>query len=321
MSESTARWSAIGACATGASHVSKGIPCQDSAGWVRRDDGGICIAVADGAGSAAHSGVGSFSAIEAVLEIGSEIDLDSSVNPGHDVFERASERLRFVSRARGIPMHELSTTLVFVVIDGNGVAVVGQIGDSFAVRHNLKGATAISPPVHEGYANETTFLTGRDAVNEFRTDTLLVNAEDTFVLFSDGLRLRAMDKPALGIPHQPFYGSVASFVRQPASTPAAVGRYLQRLGDAGTGDDLTLVLAAMTEREVGPPYFCGGDLAMVELQPPDDPSDGQVIPTTTAPPLVANVTVGQGRNDKDASRFAFWSFGWPWSEDKETEKS
>lgn len=66
-------WKAVGRSAIGTSHQKQGIVCQDYGDYRILDDV-IVGAVADGAGSAKHSDVGSKLAVETVLKCFSDIN-------------------------------------------------------------------------------------------------------------------------------------------------------------------------------------------------------------------------------------------------------
>jgi hypothetical protein len=59
----------VGASVAGASHVRQGAACQDAHLWLVRADGLLVVAVADGAGSAVHGGVGACLAVERAVEV------------------------------------------------------------------------------------------------------------------------------------------------------------------------------------------------------------------------------------------------------------
>jgi serine/threonine protein phosphatase PrpC len=61
------RWSWIGACSTGSSHIRAGTACQDSASCIElaiRDEHALLAIVSDGAGSVEYSAIGSRLVVE-----------------------------------------------------------------------------------------------------------------------------------------------------------------------------------------------------------------------------------------------------------------
>jgi len=51
-------WRVLGASVRGVRHLRDGTPCQDAHAWRALPDGRVALAVADGAGSAAHAEAG-----------------------------------------------------------------------------------------------------------------------------------------------------------------------------------------------------------------------------------------------------------------------
>lgn len=185
--------------------------------------------------------------VSAVLEVGIDLDTADVDEVGEKVLSSARRRINFLAKMHDVEPTKLACTMVFAIIPAGGEAVVGQVGDSYAVVLSPPAdPRVISPPARVGYANETTFVSSAGAEADLRVERVTVDEGSSLVFFSDGLRLRAMDDLATFETHRPFFESVAKFANQSKATSAAIERYLKQLDD-GTGDDLTLVLAACVD--------------------------------------------------------------------------
>src|SRR5882762_4711533 len=118
-------WRAASACEIGSSHVKSGLPCQDSIAHsiIRTNRGNVFISVvSDGAGSAAHSEIGSWLAattfvelVEVYLETGGRLnDIDRS----KVVSWIEATTARLVERARddGNAPKDYSCTLIAAIV-------------------------------------------------------------------------------------------------------------------------------------------------------------------------------------------------------------
>ena len=61
------------------------------------------------------------------------------------------------------------------------------------------------------YANETTFVTGTDALAELRVDTLREDETDAIALSTDGLRYKILDDLATYRPYEPFFEDLFAY--------------------------------------------------------------------------------------------------------------
>jgi hypothetical protein len=67
-----ASWRVVGTSVRGASHEKDGLPCQDAQASRLIDPDWVALAVADGAGSAAHSELGARAAVARAVDVLSE---------------------------------------------------------------------------------------------------------------------------------------------------------------------------------------------------------------------------------------------------------
>ena len=274
-SEESSAWTVSSASVIGSSHRRTGLPCQDSSNY--RIAGEVLIAaVADGAGSAAMSDVGSALAAETSARVAERLlgeYHDHSPHPTHETclkrivtgaVEEARHELHEESQRREVDVRQLATTLLLAV-HTRDILAAAQIGDGAMVVSNGPGAyaTFITPQRGE-YANQTNFLTSTDAMSKLdvrvecvaesiRPEPVEGCSGDSSVMlamFTDGLQnlvLRAADDS----PPAPFFNPVFTWMgSQPVSddTDRKLAAFLEcpRVTNRAD-DDLTLLLAALRE--------------------------------------------------------------------------
>lgn len=245
-------WRVIAASVAGSAHLRRRLPCQDACYW-RRAGEILVAAVADGAGSASHSALGAFLATRTAvtrfcppLEPGAP-DIDAAWKTALcKAVEAAQRAVDSEASARGLRGCDLASTLLLAVCSP-ALTAVAQIGDGAAVAADTAGRLmALTRPMQGEYANETVFLTGRQALDVMQL-TVQCGPYTHLALFSDGLQLLALTMPGEQ-PHAPFF---TPFFRYMAHTPDEgegknrLTRFLRSPRvQARTDDDLTLLLAA-----------------------------------------------------------------------------
>ena len=247
---------------TGTSHLRAGLPCQDSSN--HHIAGGVLIAaVADGAGSARMSDVGSALAAETSVRTAERLLRESHDHSPHPIHgtclkrvvtgavEHTRRELRDEAKRLDVEIRDLATTLLLMV-NTETVLAAGQIGDGAMVVSEGAGhyMTFITPQRGE-YANQTNFLTSSEAMSklDIRVEKM-GNALSRLAMFTDGLQnlvLRSDDDS----PHAPFFDPVFAWL---ASQPASddTNRKLAAFLESPTvtrraDDDLTLLLASFRE--------------------------------------------------------------------------
>lgn len=251
-------WRVAAASVRGGSHARAGQGCQDAHAIVVLPKGVLVAAVADGAGSAALSEVGSALAAEtAVAAIATATALPLATDTeGWEALLReavrlAQLRLETEAERREIDLNALATTLLLAVATPEGTAVI-QIGDGAIVVGDTDGsARALTFPLHGEYANTTVFLTGPDALETAQFG--LHPAATHLALFSDGLQRIALDM-ATGAPFAPFFLPLFRFVASEPDETAAQTQLTAFLSSSRvqerSDDDITLVLAARLIRSL-----------------------------------------------------------------------
>lgn len=247
-----AGWLAAGASAIGTSHLADDKPCQDAHGLRVLPGGALLAAVSDGAGSAERSEVGSRLAVDTLLEF-LELSLETGA-PADDEgwaallrngFATAAEALACEAAERGLPLRQLSATLLVAVVHPQRT-VFASVGDCVAVAQETGGAWQLPiKPARGEYANETTFLTSPGWLAQLLVE-FLPAPPHRVALFSDGL-LRLALNLAAATPHAPFFDSLFAFLTSQPSleeTVAALGQFLESdRVNARTDDDKSLLVA------------------------------------------------------------------------------
>jgi Protein phosphatase 2C len=195
------RWSWIGACSTGSSHIRAGTTCQDSAGCIElaiRDEHALLAIVSDGAGSAEYSAIGSRLVVEcfsrcvithlranpSAERITKELVIDWLDNVRDHIFRSAEHRT--------IRPRDMAATLVCAIVFWNR-AIVCHVGDGACVLRKKKESEwqVASWPAHGEYASSTYFVTD-DPEPTLQFNSLEAEFNDV-AIFSDGIERLALD--------------------------------------------------------------------------------------------------------------------------------
>jgi|SRR5665213_1427938 len=237
----------------GTSHQRSGAACQDHSFVTRY--GGRCgealiVVCSDGAGTAAHSEVGSRLACHLAkdeviryLDSGDELGVVS-----HDL---ACEWLKQVNAgmlaeavAREISPRELACTLLVAAI-GVSAAVFVQLGDGAIVALEEEEYHPVFWPQSGEYQNTTNFIT--DSAFQSNLQFKVLQREVLEVsAFTDGLQMLALDYQRRAA-HQPFFSSVFRSLREASDAQDLIVPMRAFLDSPAvnnrTDDDKTLVLA------------------------------------------------------------------------------
>ena len=250
-----------GASVIGTSHRRSGLPCQDSSSC--RIAGDVLIAaVADGAGSASMSDVGSALAAETSVRTAERLLQeyhDHTPHPLHETclkrvvtgaVEEARRELQEESQRRDVDVRQLATTLLLAVHTRDALAAA-QIGDGAMIVSDGPGsyATIIAPQRGE-YANQTNFLTSADALSRLDVRTERVDGNThRLAMFTDGLQNLVLNS-ADDSPHAPFFNPVFAWMgSQPDSEDMArkLAAFLESPRVSTRADDDLTLLLALTE--------------------------------------------------------------------------
>ena len=251
-------WRVISACVRGTGHIRAGLPCQDSV-YSRADlpGGALVAAVADGAGSAPLSDIGSALAARESVEAARLSMLHTSADisksylraTAHASVLIARSALHREARRRGRNVRDFATTLILSISAGDFLATA-QIGDGAVVVSDQSGRYSLfTTPQRGEYANVTQFLTSADALDslELKTGTTDVRR---IAMFTDGIQNLVLDA-ATGVPHAPFFAPLFRWMDSQTDDCGASASLAALLASPKvtrrSDDDVTLLLASASE--------------------------------------------------------------------------
>lgn len=246
----TWEWAACGASATGAMHQRRGQGCDDAYSYGVAGDF-VVAAVADGAGSVSGTSAwGAYAACQSVLDDamwpGFVRDFQAGSADQHAaqmrwLFDRALDRVTQQAAELALDLPLLSTTLC-VGMAHRGRAVFGQIGDGIIAVETDLAIESLLIEEKDEYANSTLFLQSERAFEDsFRTASR--DGVKAFALSTDGMSYK-ITNVATGEAYEPFFRGSWQHVRNGTSA-AQFAALLRDIEDDQTGDDKTMVLAAM----------------------------------------------------------------------------
>ncbi|NOZ39956.1 MAG: protein phosphatase 2C domain-containing protein [Planctomycetes bacterium] len=260
-------WKHVAQSLPGPSHEAAGSVCQDShlVRLLGNDDASdsdngatetIFACVADGAGSADHSDVGSALTCQAIANSAEQyleshgsfrrLQLDHVLS----WFENLHEKLRSAADLHGCNFRELATTLCAAILSPEG-SFFFQIGDGAITACNNGVYGVVFWPQSGEYANVTNFVTSDRFKYHFEFQATTSKISE-IAIFTDGIERLALNFESR-TPHLPFFQPLFQAVR--SSTPgdhlaADLGKFLQSESVKNrSDDDKTLILAT---RLLGP---------------------------------------------------------------------
>lgn len=182
-------WTMQEYAAQGLSHVEMSIPCQDKVCHATFA-GAFVIALADGAGSAAHSEIGAERATEVTCDfISKNFDsISETINAlevKKSILNNILDAFHKIVDDTHWELSSLACTLLFVAVKGT-TCLVGHIGDGVICCRIEETLRAISLPSNGEFANSTTFVTSPNALSDFRLYKGETDKIDGFCLMSDG---------------------------------------------------------------------------------------------------------------------------------------
>ncbi|MBD2522585.1 protein phosphatase 2C domain-containing protein [Nostoc sp. FACHB-133] len=248
-------WKAVARSEIGTSHQKQGIVCQDYGNYRILDDV-IVGAVADGAGSAKHSDIGSRLAVETVLKCFSEINefpqkedyqplsKEEAQKVFSEIVNKVITELQKQANEEDYSINDLACTLLVFLATPDYVAAM-QIGDGFIViRSQESEYQLLFQPDKGEFANETTFITSTNALKEMQVK-VIPEKQEFICASTDGL-----EKVAIRLsdwqPFSPFFKPLEEYLHEPVNSEDE-DKYLmeflnsERL-NSRTDDDKTLLL-------------------------------------------------------------------------------
>jgi hypothetical protein len=241
-------WGVLGQSLTGTAHRARNTPCQDAHRFSTFGPAGdwLVLAVADGAGGAAHAAVGARVACEELVRLVQDADpttlltRDAAVN----LFREARAAVLAACDGLRARPEELACTALAAVV-GPESAAFAQLGDGAVVVGQGPGYRAAFWPDAGEYANTTDFLTDESFAERLRFATLTHPIAEV-AAFTDGLQRLALNF-SVRRPHLGFFQPLFRALRATAA-PADLAEPLREFLDSDrvnqrTDDDKTLVLA------------------------------------------------------------------------------
>lgn len=239
-------WKVLGGSVVGRTHTAKSLPCQDASGWHSTQDC-VCLVVADGAGSRAHSQLGAQAAVAAIIEWASTLQITPRLDDLRGAFALARAAVEEAAGAADVPVDDLACTLAGAVIARESF-LFGQVGDSLAFVRDRNGNTqTIEPPGRSEYLNETVFLTAEEWADTLRLVELPSEAVHSVALSTDGLQFKILSDVQQSTPYTPFFDDLFAWARTDDAHSAGLLAFIEELDDQ-SGDDKTLLLAVRIEQ-------------------------------------------------------------------------
>lgn len=246
-------WRHIHASAAGTAHLKNQTDCQDTCGCnnaLIAGKPGIVAAVADGAGCALHSRVGSSLAVGHVLATIPEITGDWLANPAPiamDIYQRAIDYINAIAAENQRDPAEMASTLLVAIVNEDGGVFI-QLGDGGWVAGQGAAAHAPTWPDRGEYANETVFLTSANWAQHIQIATVL--GKISYVAgFTDGLQNLLLDL-ASHTPHMGFFTPFVSALTVNTDSDSLQAQLTSFLSservNSRTDDDKSLVCAWTT---------------------------------------------------------------------------
>ena len=172
----------------GVSHKISDTPCQDSI-FVKQEDSYLFLGLADGAGSAKHSDIGS-SLILKFLAMHMQISFDYYLRDiemsNRNLLDRIHLALVAIAKMKNVEIKDLSSTLQFIVVYYDEFIIV-HIGDGvIGMLDENDTLSVLSEPENGEFSHMTYFTTTLDAkrVRIYRGDMKELNG---LILMSDGI--------------------------------------------------------------------------------------------------------------------------------------
>lgn len=254
-------WRFALASVVGASHVRLGTDSQDRAACeVLIDVAGeqaLIAVVADGAGSAVASSVGAQLTCDSWLQLGrlhvlnrtvADLDADAVCAWIEDLRARIGADAEF----NGLVARDYACTLVACIATPS-CSLFAQVGDGAAVvSHHANDYEVVFWPEQGEYANETSFVTEKDAAQALRFQVFTERSVE-IALFSDGLQ-RLLLHYDTQTAFAPFFKKHFQALRSrtQTETSAALSDLLSSEAvTSRTDDDTTLILATTLAGDAG----------------------------------------------------------------------
>lgn len=256
-------WKVAHGSVTGTRHQASNQECQDFTCFLlmpKLAPDTIVAAVADGLGSAELGGHGAQLAAETAVTQASGLLWDDGDRPPkperlESILNSSVLEARMTLEDNGkqlkTPLQSLSTTLLITIHTG-GVIATAQVGDGACVISTEEGEyRTLAKPQRGEYANETTALTSRRALQQCQINIIRPKRPvRELALTTDGLLNLSLDMSNME-PHPPFFNNLSTWLRENNASEHPNLRLQKILASdliaRRTDDDVSLLLAVRTD--------------------------------------------------------------------------
>ena len=243
-------WRVIARSVRGTSHFKSDLPCQDYSSFRHTyfdSEQVTIIGLADGAGSAKASDIGSMEAVEHILRriaAWPKRISDISEEQARIWVGEARQQLELIATTKQLELRDLSCTLLVAIL-GDAECIFFQVGDGAWISEYQGKCDVITWPLGGEYANETTFITSPKWAEflQFRrwTDSVM-----SFAGFTDGVQSLALHFASKSV-HAPFFAPMFSVLHGTDDETSLIGPLHGFLDspqiNERTDDDKTIALA------------------------------------------------------------------------------
>jgi hypothetical protein len=213
----------------------------------------LLAAIADGAGSASHSQIGSSEAVQHLLKLVSQSEVCAAEISQQRVsgwYQEVLDHLGAVAVRESLPVSELACTLLLAIVWQDG-AVLGQIGDGAWVLEKDGAIVTGTWPETGEYANVTVFLTTPGALDHLQFQRVEGKISGIGGL-TDGIQSLTLDY-SQRIPSDRFFNAMFGPLRTCTDETELIAPLRQMLVseviNSRTDDDKTLVLGVWRDPE------------------------------------------------------------------------
>ena len=152
-----------------------------------------CIALSDGAGSRRLSGTGARKTVKIVvnlvldnfIEIYDEVSKGNTIGPKSLILRSVINELESEWYSRRGSLDDYACTLIFAAVSQNRL-LVGHLGDGMVFSVYDNQSKVLSWPKNGEFANETYFISSKNAVELFHISAVLLDDPISIMLASDG---------------------------------------------------------------------------------------------------------------------------------------
>ena len=206
----------FGASVKGEHHVKNKTDSQDVWGYKHINSDASIIVVSDGAGSSKEGRLGAelvVNSIIGIIEKSSGLKRNNLQESVKGAIYYAREVLEGKSLELEIELKEFASTLIILLVNNEGHAFIGHIGDG-AVVGKIKGKLEIvSEPEKSEYVNETTFLTSDGWKSALRLTE--VKKFNSLAIFTDGIQRGVLIKEGKGyLPYENFFNPLFDYASE-----------------------------------------------------------------------------------------------------------